>query len=61
MENYEKLVALVESMRENVDKFFAKGNKSAGTRVRTQCQELKKLAQELRLDVQNAKKSTTEQ
>ncbi len=61
MENYEKLVALVESMRENVDKFFAKGNKSAGTRVRTQCQELKKLAQELRLDVQNAKKSSTEQ
>jgi hypothetical protein len=61
MENYEKLVALVESMRENVDKFFDKGNKSAGTRVRTQCQELKKLAQELRLDVQNAKKSTTEQ
>lgn len=61
MENYEKLVALVESMRENVDKFFAKSNKSAGTRVRTQCQELKKLAQELRLDVQNAKKTSTEQ
>jgi hypothetical protein len=58
MENYEKLVALVESMKENVDKFFAKGNKSAGTRVRTQCQELKKLAQDLRLDVQNAKKET---
>lgn len=58
MENYEKLVALVESMKENVDKFFAKGNKSAGTRVRTQCQELKKLAQELRLDVQNAKKES---
>ncbi len=58
MENYEKLVALVESMKENIDKFFVKGNKSAGTRVRTQCQELKKLAQELRLDVQNAKKTT---
>jgi hypothetical protein len=58
MENYEKLVALVESMKENVDKFFDKGNKSAGTRVRTQCQELKKLAQDLRLDVQNAKKES---
>jgi hypothetical protein len=55
MENYEKIVQLIESMKENVDKFFAKGNKSAGTRVRTQCQELKKLAQELRIDVQNAK------
>ena len=60
MENYEKLVALVESMRENIDKFFVKGNKSAGTRVRTQCQDLKKLAQELRLDVQNSKKETGE-
>lgn len=60
MESYEKLVALVESMRENVDKFFAKGNKSAGTRVRTQCQDLKKLAQEIRLEVQNAKKQSSE-
>jgi hypothetical protein len=57
MENYEKLVALLETMKEDVDKFFSKGNKSAGTRVRTQAQEIKKLAQELRLDVQNAKKS----
>lgn len=60
MENYEKLVALLESMKENVEKFFEKSNKSAGTRVRTQCQEIKKLAQELRLDVQNAKKQTAE-
>mgnify|MGYP000031247026 FL=1 len=58
MESYEKLVALLESMKENVEKFFVKGNKSAGTRVRTQAQEIKKLAQELRLDVQNAKKTT---
>jgi hypothetical protein len=57
MENYEKLVALLETMKEDVDKFFSKGNKSAGTRVRTQAQDIKKLAQELRLDVQNAKKS----
>lgn len=60
MENYEKIVQLIESMKENVDKFFAKGNKSAGTRVRTQCQELKKLAQELRIDVQNAKTTKAE-
>lgn len=57
MENYEKLVALVELMKEDVEKFFVKGNKSAGTRVRTQCQDLKKLAQDIRLDVQNSKKS----
>jgi hypothetical protein len=55
MENYEKIVQLIESMKENVDKFFAKGNKSPCTRVITQCQALKKLAQVLRIDVQNAK------
>lgn len=58
MENYNKIVALVELMKEDIDKFFVKGNKSAGTRVRTACQDLKKLAQELRGDVQDAKKST---
>jgi len=58
MENYNKIVALIELMKEDVDKFFEKGNKSAGTRVRTACQDLKKLAQELRMDVQDAKKST---
>ena len=57
MESYEKLVALVESMKDDVDKFQSKGNKSAGTRIRMQCQEIKKLAQEVRLEVQNAKKS----
>jgi hypothetical protein len=58
MENYNKIVALIELMKEDVDKFFDKGNKSAGTRVRTACQDLKKLAQELRVDVQDAKKTT---
>jgi hypothetical protein len=60
MESYEKIVQLIESMKENVDKFFSKGNKSAGTRVRTQCQDLKKLAQELRIEVQNAKTAKAE-
>ena len=58
MENYNKIVALVDLMKEDIDKFFVKGNKSAGTRVRTACQDLKKLAQELIGDVQEAKKST---
>ena len=31
MENYNKIVALVELMKEDIDKFFVKGNKSAGT------------------------------
>jgi hypothetical protein len=56
MENYEKIVALVESMKKDVDAFYTKGNKSAGTRARGACQELKKLVQDLRVDIQEAKK-----
>jgi hypothetical protein len=36
-------------------KFFEKGNKAAGTRARKNLQELKKLAQELRVAIQDAK------
>ena len=57
MENYLKIQELVENMKKDVDAFFNKGNKSAGTRVRLQCQEIKKLAQELRKDIQETKKN----
>jgi hypothetical protein len=55
MENYTKIKELIESMGKDVDAFYVKGNKSAGTRVRSACQDLKKLAQELRIDVQSVK------
>jgi hypothetical protein len=55
MENYNKIQSLVESMAKDVEAFYVKGNKSAGTRVRTACQDLKKLSQELRVNVQETK------
>lgn len=55
MENYTKIQELVESMKKDIDAFYVKGNKSAGTRVRGACQDLKKLAQELRINVQETK------
>lgn len=57
MENYNKIQSLVENMSKDIDSFYVKGNKSAGTRVRSACQELKKLAQELRVNVQETKNS----
>ncbi len=56
MENYEKLVSLVESMGTEAGKFYKKGNASAGTRLRAQCQELKALADAIRKEVQEIKK-----
>lgn len=35
---------------------FTQGNKSAGTRARVALQKIKKLAQEIRIEIQNKKK-----
>jgi hypothetical protein len=56
MEKFEELVALLEQTRADADKFFDKGNAAAGTRVRVAMQKVKQLAQDLRIEVQEAKK-----
>ena len=43
---------------QDMEKFYEKGNKSAGTRIRKAMQELKKLAQEVRQDVQDTKNAS---
>jgi hypothetical protein len=40
-------------LKDEFEKFFVKGNKTAATRVRKFMQELKKKAQEIRDDVQD--------
>jgi len=51
----EQLISLLEETRGDYDKFYERGNNAAGTRVRKTMQEVKNLAQELRVDVQEAK------
>jgi hypothetical protein len=55
MESFEKIKELIASIEADVVKFNEKSNKAAGTRVRLAMQELKKLAQEVRTAVQEAK------
>ncbi len=55
MELFEKLEAVVAEARGDADKFYGKGNKAAGTRLRKAMQDLKGLAQEIRVEVQNSK------
>lgn len=57
MEKFQELKTLIESLNEDATKFSEKGNKSAGTRLRQGMQELKKLAQEIRVEVSSAKKT----
>lgn len=55
MKRFEELKNLVTSLEGDFEKFYDKGNNAAGTRVRKGMQELKNLAQEIRVEVQNKK------
>lgn len=50
MENFEKLKGLLEAVTPDVDK-ASNGNKAAAIRVRKALQEVKKLAQLLRVEI----------
>lgn len=52
---YAELQAMVAAMQADFQKFYNDGNKAAGTRVRTAMQDLKKLAQDIRTEVQAIK------
>ena len=55
MEKFEQIKALLEGVQGDIEKFYSKGNSSAGTRVRQAMQDIKKLAQDLRVEVQDKK------
>lgn len=55
MSRFTELVELVQSFEKDFIKFYDKGNKSAGTRVRKHMADLKRKAQEIRIEVQEIK------
>ncbi len=55
MEKYNQLKELIASVEADADKFYNKGNKVAGTRVRSSMQAIKALAQEIRSEVTEMK------
>lgn len=60
MEKYNELKELLASIEADADKFFNKGSKAAGTRVRTGMQAVKALAQEIRNEVTALKNKDAE-
>ena len=58
MSRYDELTSLVEGLGPDFAKFYDKGNKAAGTRVRKGMQTLKVWAQDVRKEVQ-AKKNAS--
>lgn len=55
MEKYTQLVEFVKSLEADFEKFYTKGNKASGTRLRKGMQDLKKMAQDIRVDIQSKK------
>ena len=55
MSRVSDLHTLVESVSSEMEKFYEKGNKAAGTRARKGLQDLKILAQDIRLEIQAKK------
>jgi len=57
MKRFDELRDLVMSLEADFEKFYDKKNNAAGTRVRKGMQDLKNLAQEIRLEIQSKKNS----
>ena len=57
MSQFTDLKDAVERLEEDFTKFYDKGNKAAGTRIRKGMQDLKARAQAIRLDVQEKKET----
>ena len=54
-DKYTQLVEFVKNMDTDVEKFYVKGQSAAGTRVRKALSDLKKMAQEMRNEIQTIK------
>lgn len=57
MDRLGDLRELLDDLEKDFNKFYNKSNKAAGTRIRKGMQDLKRLAQEIRVEIQ-AKKQT---
>jgi hypothetical protein len=55
MKRFNELKDLIMSLEGDFQKFYDKENQAAGTRVRKGMQEMKNLAQEIRIEVQGKK------
>ncbi|HTM98168.1 MAG TPA: hypothetical protein VL088_05480, partial [Pedobacter sp.] len=55
MKKFNEVKALVAALEADADKFYNKANSAAGTRVRKGMQDLKNLAQSIRLEIQDTK------
>ena len=61
MNRHQELLDLINTFAEDFKKFYEKGNSSAGTRVRKHMADLKRKAQDIRIEVQEMKSKAKEE
>jgi hypothetical protein len=55
MSRINQMKSLINELEPDMVKFYDKGNKAAGTRARKTLQTIKKVSQEIRLEIQSIK------
>lgn len=55
MDHFDSLYNHIKNLEKDFTKFYEEDNKAAGTRIRKGMQELKEMAQKIRVDVQTKK------
>ncbi|RYE31843.1 MAG: histone H1 [Sphingobacteriaceae bacterium] len=60
MKKFEEIKKLLASLEADAEKFYMKGNSAAGTRIRKGMQDLKNMAQAIRLEIQDTKNAEPE-
>lgn len=55
MSRFDEIKSIITGLEDEMAKFYEKGNKAAGTRARKGLQNLRKLSQEIRLEIQDIK------
>lgn len=55
MSRFDDIKGVITGIEDDMTKFYEKGNKAAGTRARKGLQQLRKLSQEVRLEIQDIK------
>jgi len=57
MEKFAKLQETIDGMKVDIEKFYEKNQNAAGTRLRKELNNLRKLAAEIRKDIQDIRTS----
>ena len=57
MDKFEQLQALLDGMKTDREKFFTKGQNAAGTRLRKELNNIRKLCADMRKEIQEIKTS----